>query len=236
MGNVNITTANVPAGYCAGNLPELWTFLVSLLEADLAGSLNTFNDGTTTPSPDDQDKPWFRAAADGLPDAWSRFVGGAWVSKHPMAPGLINLYLGTEASIDTLDGGEVGAVTATTGPMWEKVSAFDARFPVGVGTFPSTTAVLVSGTGGEEKHTLIRTELPDIKLSTDSIIRNNVQDGGTANCYGPDTTVGAFVEDDPLMTEELSGDTDSTNNAHNNLPPYIGVFFIRRTNRTHYRL
>jgi len=233
---VQISTASVPTDLCATNIQTLWPILVGLLAAELSGDVATINVGSDTPAPDDQDKYWFRDNADGTPDRIYRFVDGAWVAKHSVAPGIITMYLGTEASIETLDGGEAGAITDRTKPMWQKVSAFDARFPIGVGTLPSTTAVAVTGTGGEEKHTLLQEELPNVEIPTQSKRRTNVQDGGDATVYVPDTVTGSFAVDNPLRTEALNGDADTDTVAHNNLPPYIGVFFIVKTARTYYRL
>lgn len=141
------------------------------------------------------------------------------------------MYEGTAASIETYDGGEAGVVTDTTGPMWERVTQLDARFPIGPGTLPSTTVVAVTNTGGEEEHILTRPELPDDRIPTESVIRGNVADGGTAQVYVPDTVSGSFVTNAPLHTEEL-GDGE----GHNNLPPFYSLFFIRRTGRLYYRI
>lgn len=225
---VNISTASVPADYCPGDLPTTWPFLVSLLSAN--APFSAYNMGADTPAPDDQDKPWFKFDANGLPERWYAYVGGAWIARHPEAPGGIKLYLGTEASITTYDGGEAGTVTATTGPMWEKVSDFDAKFPVGVGSFASGTAVAASGTGGEEKHTITQAELPNVTLTVALQERTNVPGAGSNKAYSVEGNVAAT----PLVTSSLNGGV--TQVAGNNLPPYVGTFFIRRTARTHYRV
>lgn len=231
MGNINISTASVPDDYCPGDIKSTWPFLAGLLSADLTGNLNTFNYGADTPAPDDQDKPWLKLDASGNPDKWYVFANGNWVSRHPVAAGTIIIYDGAVGTIDTFDGGEAGAITATTGPMWERVTALDAKFPLGIGTLPSTTVVAVAGTGGVETHVLTREELPAERIPTESVMRTNVQDGGGADVYAPDTTTGSFVTNAPLHTEEL-GDGD----AHTNMPPFYGVIFLRKTARTQYRI
>jgi hypothetical protein len=205
--------------------------LVQLLQADLLGNQTTFNYGPDTPTPDNQDRPWFKTDANYLPERWYTFSNGSWVSRHPVAAGAIVMYEGSEASIPTYDGGEAGVVTATTGPMWEKVSALDARFPLGPGTLASGTAVAVTNTGGEEKHELTRAELPEIQIDTPLKRRTDLQDGGGSTAlFETSFSLSSAVNVD-VPTEEL-GDGD----AHNNMPPYYAVFFIRRTARTHYRI
>lgn len=232
MSAVNISTASVPAAWCNLSLQEIWPKLVSLIAAELAGTLNTFNDGDTTPAPDDQDKPWTPPSFSGTnpPAAIYHYVNGVWIMPHPIAPGLGLMWWGAEASIVTLDGGEAGVVTETQGPMWEKVTALDGKFPLGPGTLTSGTVVAVTGTGGEEKHILTRAELPAVQVNTLSVRRTNVQDGGNAVVTVPEGPSGSFITDTPLPTEEL-GDGE----AHNTMPPYYGTFFIRRTARKFYR-
>lgn len=230
--DVNITTASVPEDFCFQNWPQGWAFLVSLLSAEVAGTASFFNYGPNTPAPDERDRPWIRLDASGNIDKMYSYSNGAWVAKHPAAPGDVIMYEGTEASIDTHDGGEAGAITATTGPMWQKVSTINGRFPLGPGTLASGATVNVGDTGGAEEHILTRAELPNVSVDTLSQRRINVQDGGSAVVTTPDTaSTGAAFQATALPTEPL-GDGD----GHNNMPPYLGIWFIRRTSRTHYRI
>jgi hypothetical protein len=230
MPNIAITTASVPADYCGNSLRETWAFLVSLLQATLVGEVNLFNYGATTPAPDDQDKPWIKLDANGNIERIYSYSNGAWVARHPVAAGTVIMYEGSEASIPTFDGGEAGTVTATTGPMWEKVSQLDARFPMGPGTLPSGLVVNVGDTGGEEKHELTEEEIPqhthvikftehqDLQVSDDK--KRQLFDENGSNTFTPPT---------------FGGDEDGNTVAHNTLPPYRGIFFLRKTARTHYR-
>lgn len=227
---VTITTASVPEAYCPTTLREAWPFLVALLGAEIPG-LAFFNYGNTTPSPDNQDKPWRRLNTNGTPDRWYDYVGGVWLARHPAAPGTIIMYDGAEATIDTFDGGEAGTVSETTGPMWERVTALNARFPIGVGTLPSGTSVAVTNTGGAEKHTLIEAEIPahthQFKYQSHT---EDVDGGGDARhllSQPGDTTI---------SPDSYGGDEDNETVAHNNLPPYFGIFFLRKTARLYYRL
>lgn len=227
---VTISTSDIPASYCPESFAAAWAFGVAHLSAELAGNNFSYNYGPTTPAPDDQGKPWFRTdATTGLPDKWYVFVGGSWVSLHPMPIGAVVMYEGSLASIETYDGGEAGTVTATTGPMWERVTQLDARFPMGPGTLPSGTAVAVTNTGGEEKHALTEEELPNIEIHTRQ--RTDLVDGGGSAASLVHATFGAQV-----TVDEFGGDASGNTVAHNNLPPYYGIFFIRRTARLYYRI
>lgn len=138
------------------------------------------------------------------------------------------MYEGSQASIETYDGGEAGTVTATTGPMWERVTQLDARFPIGPGTLPSGTAVAVTNTGGEEKHTLVENELPNIEIQSRQ--RVDLVDGGNSAALLLHATVGTQV-----TVDEFGGDANGNTVAHNTLPLYYAIFFIRRTGRLYYR-
>lgn len=230
---VTISTASVPEGYCGGTLQTVWPFLISLMQAELAGANSTFNFGPTTPAPDDQDKPWFRTNADGTPDRLYVYSGGSWVAKHAIPAGAVWLYEGSEGSIPTFDGGEAGVVTATGGPMWEKVSQLDGRFPIGPGTVGSTT-IGVGDTGGTHEHTLTMENIPKHTHSIDG--RPYI---GTGNI----TPVKVIIDDDynPAVTNaqdtgSAGGQSDGTTKVVPHLNPYRGIFFIRKTARTHYRI
>lgn len=231
---VTISSASVPTDYCPSTLQTAWPFLVGLLSAELAGENATYVKGPTTPaSPDDQDKPWLRLNSDGTMDRWYVYHGGVWIARHPFPTGAIIIYDGAEASIDTYDGGEAGTVTATTGPMWERVTALNARFPLGVGTLPSGTAVAVTNTGGEEKHTLIEEEIP---AHTHAL--HYTPNHATDNGAGPDIEVfrTATASDPSLSPDSFGGDADNETVAHNTMPPYYTVFFLKKTARQFYRL
>jgi hypothetical protein len=229
--DVIIQTADVPEGYCATSFREAWAFGVSLLSAQTSGNSTTFNFGPDTPVPDDQDKPWLKTDSANLPERWYAFSNGAWVSRHPLPAGSVIMYEGSEASIETFDGGEAGAITATTGPMWEKVSSMNGRMPIGPGTLPSTTVLNVGDQGGEEEHELVPEETP---LHSHNIKYNNVHDLQVSS--DKDRIAFSDTGTQTVETSEVGGNIDGDTEPHNNLPPYTAIFFIRRTARTHYRI
>src|SRR5574342_502464 len=131
MGNVLLSTAVVPTDFCFTSWQESWPSLVALLSGQFNRSGTGINFGNQVPAMIDQDKPWFRTNSDGTPDRLYSFSGGLWLAKHPLPPGAVIMYEGTEASIETFDGGEGGPIGPTFGAFWEKVSEMNARSPIG---------------------------------------------------------------------------------------------------------
>jgi microcystin-dependent protein len=180
---------------------------------------------------------------------------GAWLSRHPDAAGKVIMFEGAEADIPTFDGGEAGAVTDISGPMWEKVSEMDARMPIGPGTLPSTTAIGIGDTGGEEKHELTEGEMPThrhkvvanvdqnpgpaaggLDIGSNSFIAksSNFDGAGGPNSYH---LGGATPEPTLALTTAVGGSgSPKATESHNTLPPYRAIWFIRKTARKNYRL
>lgn len=216
------------AGYCFVSFEKLALDIVSGIAGEVSGSASFINYGNTTPPPDDRTKPWFRTNADGTPDDTYTFVNGAWVAKHHLLPGAVILYRGSEASIETYDGGEAGAITATTGPMWQKLSTMDGRFPLGPGTL-NGVAVAVGTQGGAATVTLVEENLPV----------HDIQ--GYAVDEGANLSSNALISDDDRTTnantaDSFGGETDGSTRPTVIIPPYTAIFFIERTARTHKRL
>ena len=163
---------------------------------------------------------------------------GQWVSQHPVPPSPNStriLWVGIESDVlsyDEGDGTPAAGATPTTGPFWVVDHTFDALMPIGVGTLPSSVPIPVLGTGGEEKHPLINSEMPPhvhtLKLKT------LPQSGADTDCVTSESTAHAL--DYTVITDSTGGDGASPPVvvAHNNMPPYIGVFFIKRTARQYY--
>lgn len=228
--DINFTLSSFPTGYCFTTPNQFAVDLVARLAGEVAGDASFFNYGSSTPAPDFQDRPWIKLDASGNIDKIYSFSNGAWVARHPIAPGIVVQYEGSEASITTFDGGEVGAITATTGPMWEKVTDVNARFVIGPGTLPSGAIINVGDTGGLEEVELEEENIPI-----------HVMNGYTFNTGANLASVGIIADDDrnntPLEIDRFGGDpvTDLTV-PHSNMPPYVAKFSIRRTARTHYRI
>lgn len=223
---------NLADGYAPASWQDFISQLEKIVTGYLPGEYKPVNYGSSTPAVEDQDRPWVRTNPDGTPDKTYVFYNGKWVNLHPV-PASGNerrLWVGSEANLRSYDGGDGTAdvPTSTTGAMWEVDTNFAARFPVGVGSFAASGDVAVTGTStstaisGEDKHTLLEAEMPahthNLTLyggdgannSTDKI--NTTDETDVMNAAFPTTSAGSGT-------------------AHNNLPPFYGVYFIKRTAR-----
>lgn len=228
---VNISTTSVPEDFCFRNWPQAWAFLTSLLAAELAGTANLFNVGSTKPGPDEIDRPWIKTDSAGRIEGVYTHSDGAWVAKHPMPAGAIILYQGDPSLIDTYDGGEAGAITATTGPMWQKLSDMDGKIPIGPGTLPSGRVIAVNGTLGEEKFELLEEHLPRHDIEGYFIIDN--ANLGTPGLISDDDRAGSK---NGTIVDSFGGDANGDTTPHENMPPVVGKYFLIKTTRTHYRI
>lgn len=223
--NLPVRTNAVPENFCfRGFNSESWPELVSLLYVTQQSGEVFWNTGNDVPSPEDRIKPWFRFNSDGTPDRLYKWANGSWLSKHPIPPGIVVMWEGTEASIATLDDGENTALTEMTGPFWERVTELNAKFPIGPGTLPGGTVLGIGDTGGVEEHTLTIAEMPAHTHSIKARLQN----------FEPDTdsVIPVATSDNTTMPTESTGGGD----AHTNMPPYRAIWFIRRTNRLYYRI
>lgn len=246
-----IVPANFPADYCPPDWQTLARDLASGMSGYVPGAYNFFNYGNSEPGVNDRGKPWFRLNPDNSPDKWYVFFGGVWVSPNQIeASGdERKIFAGIEADVWSYDGGDgsdPSAVTPTdsTGAMWEVDHDFDFRFPLGSGTSPApaSTTVNVGDTGGAED--------TSVTLSMDNVPAHNHKfrverndgspisvDSGTGYIEG----VGAGVRWSG-GSKDTAGETMNTGESGTdllpveatNMPPYRGVFFIRRTARRFY--
>lgn len=189
--------------------------------------------------PSDTTQAWLKLDSLGRPTQLYYFAQGAWLSIHPAVPGTTILWKDALPNFDTFDGGDANALSQISGHMWDQVTDANARIPIGVGTLPSGAVIAVAGTGGEEKHTITVSELPahshfvsniDQSLSAltpaNFLAKGNLPDDAQSfdyNLYGTATT--------PTI-----GNSSNTGGgqASNNMPPYYGVYLLRRTTRLYY--
>jgi hypothetical protein len=228
-GNVVIASSTIPVGFCSPFSNSDWQFLVGLLYGEADVSVNV-HIGEAPPT--DLTKIWFKTIS-GVPDRMYGFASGVWLAKHAFPTGFTVLApAGTSlADINTLDGGEIGAVTPFTGPMWEEDTDFRAMFPIGPGTFPSGTAINEGDTGGEEKHSLTVPEIP-AHSHVLLVSQSETQGGDTVLRLRPNIN----EEQSDANSADTGGDpTTGIVVPHNTIPPYRARYFIKRTGRTHYR-
>lgn len=207
-------------------------------------TVNTNNTGivVSATKPADTTVVWKQLNSSGNPIRDYIFVGGFWLSRHAMEPGEIVLWRGSVANLWTFDGGDgtdpdvpATAPTLISGAMWRQVTELSAKMPLGVGSLPSGTAVAVGDVGGEEKHLLTVDELAGHThppLGTAGTFATFLPSYGADNLGNEGLT---NVSNQQLVGDRATtGPVSATSNAHQNMPPYLGVYFIERTRREYF--
>jgi len=232
---ITLTPPSLPVGYCPTNYQQLANDVISNTQANFNSSIGNsfFNYGPTTPTLNNQVYPWLDNNGN-----WWVFQGGYWSRQNPVAAGSSErrIFVGTSADVLSYDGGDgtVYSGNPYAGSMWAIDTNFEARFPVGAGTFAASGVVSVNGTttstaiAGEDKHTLVTAEMPS---HTHQILDQyiNLVQRGTADSGVFSATNRSEGVANLLPTTSSGGDA-----AHNNLPPFYGVYFIKRTGRVYY--
>lgn len=120
-------------GVCFASEQERLLAFAEALRAILSGQ-TYFNYGSSTPAPENNAYPWFRTT-DGI---WYTY-SGAWIS--PVGPeyhvSVRRLWVGSLASLPTYDGGDAGAASDRSGPMWVEDTDFIGRSPMHPGAIPA---------------------------------------------------------------------------------------------------
>lgn len=224
-----VDAGTLPQGSCPSTYQELADLLASIYSV----TVSTNNTGiyVSATKPADTTLVWKQLDASTLrPVRDYIFVGGLWLSLHTLQPGTIILWDAAIADISTFDGGDgggVGTATPISGPMWEYVTELAAKFPVGAGTLPSGTVLSIGDTGGEERHTLVLSELPNplaplvVETSGDASppSQSRLTAGNANQTYG--------AQSFPIPNA-------GGGNGHNNMPPYYALSFLRRTIKQYY--
>lgn len=246
-----VSTGEVPENLqCVISDPN-WRELVALLSVVFPDG-SKINVGPGPIAPEDRIWPWLRLEADGRPDtivggALYVYVGGVWLATHPHPPGIVSMYEGTEASIETFNGGEAGAVTPIAGPFWERVTQMNGRIPIGPGEIDAgPPAVNIAENENQGAY--------DMQLGDENyrhhkhfiLARDSVSGGSVPS---PSNQVsddgGGFAQENYMMqgtgtaasrglTSQVNGD-NAANEAFPLLPQVRGIWFIRRTSRIYVR-
>lgn len=245
-----------PANFCPTTEQERLNKYAQHLTGVLPGGYSTFVIGNEKPLAVDQNKAWLRLDSAGRPERWYTFANGSWQSPHPVPPGFIQLYMGSITSIgnfDRSDGSTGSTISENTGPFWEELKdlrpsgtaqPFYGRCavhpdPSGALVTNQTVSLVPAGgsgtgnrlvfasTGGQERHTLVRDEIPDhTHLFTGSIKAIN---NGTSTAI-------AIYAPEPTSTQNSTLNGGGADLPHQNMPPFFVAYYIRRTARTHYRV
>lgn len=241
---LTVNVGTLPEGACYLTEQERLIAFAAALGIVLPGNFGTTNQGSTTPSINDRDKPWHRTNVDGSPDGTYYWFDGSWKRKHPNDPGLGGYWRGFVSDIDTIDGGSPGAITTISGPFWEIDTALAAKFPVGVGAFASGDALAVNAEGGIEKVILTMANLPaeppPLGNKVDQMLVHRTSAGQEAN-----NDRKGLAQNNSDHVYRTNSEVDHADNAlgnlgtataHTNIPPCYAVYFLRRTARVYYSI
>jgi hypothetical protein len=190
---------------------------------------------------------WLQLDTLGRPTRVFFFAQGAWLSLHQQQPGMVILWTAALPNFATFDGGDANALSPISGPMWEEVVELRARFPIGAGTLPSGTVLAQGATGGQET----QGGLIDHVHVTGRFLNNSSGDnaseefmliGDGASTQGSGRRIpggGGGTPGSRVLgnLQDQTGDYTLTSGVLNppggstSLPPYLVVYFLRRTSR-----
>lgn len=238
---ISLTPPTLPVNYCPSSYQTLANDLIgqTVAQFNLTVGNSFFNTGSSAPTADNRIYPWLDT--DGNWWVWSTAYT-AWIRINPSAAGSSErrIWVGSTTALLSYDGGDgTSTVYAAAGPMWEVDTAMSAVFPVGVGTFTNSGVVSVgqsttsTSVVGEDKHVLLAAEIPSHTHVIENQGAEKAQRGSAdflaaTNLANPESTI------DLKTTNSFGGDTSGNTVAHNNLPPFYGVYFIKRTARIYY--
>lgn len=229
--NISLTMGTLSKS-CYEDLQEHAVDLVSQMTGTVLDGSLKYIISETAPGADDRDKLWIKTSS-GAPVRQYVYYNGAWVWPHHIPAGdtKLQIYKGSAASVATLDGGTAGAVRSSSGPFWEIDTDLSGKFPLGAGTLPSGTEVDSGTTGGSETVTLTDIQLPE-HTHTFTVNKSVTGDdaAGPEQILMADRNINATGGVQPDVTIGGGGSGE----AHNNMPPYYGVYFIKRTARQYY--
>ncbi len=235
MSRAQVLNDELPSGFCPANYQDLLNNFSNKQYILLDDNVSQLIVSAT--KPDDETLAWLQLDQFGRPVRLYWFAQGAWLSMHPQPPGFVMPWFDAVPNFTTFDGGDAATPNATpiSGPMWERITDanIQARFPLTTGTLPSTLVIAQGDTGGAEKHALLMAEMPahDHAVNTGPTVGNDDK--------GPNVTSGSAPVEPPnpiiqLPEEIRGGDVNGITVAHNNMPPFIGMCWLRRTVKLYY--
>lgn len=234
---LSLQPGDLGADYCFTTFQRLNVDIVSRIQATLNTSLASYwNVGSTTPSQNYRAFPWFNTG-DGYVYWWNQSYG-VWTALPPLPDagpngfrwdweGIVN---GSPSGLWSMSGGDgtdptvSGNVTPISGSFWTVDPNYAARIAIGPGTLPSGTVIAAGTTDGEETHELTKAELPDITVDIE--VR-----GGTTEEVDAGNLLVVFPIASTFPEQTLTAPLGGSGTAHNNMPPYRGIYKIKRTSR-----
>jgi len=226
----------LPSGYCWSGPQQYLNDIAQLLSVTFSGLDIIISD--SAPAAEDQDKLWARLVGGYLEGIYAYSGGWYRANQTPPTSGERRLWMGTEASVWSYDGGDgtdpgISSPTLTTGAMWEVDHTFDFKIPIGPGTNATTydgqaaTVIAQGDTGGAERVAILNKEMPNHTHTVPLY-----QGDATNHANRINTTDELVAQDLNYQSGATGGDSgDQHTWHHQNLPPYVGCFFIKRTSR-----
>lgn len=227
-----VTAGTLASGFCPSDYQDMLNGFSAKQSVVFPESFTGITTSSTKPT--DTSKAWLQLDTLGRPLRLYYFAQGAWLSQHPQITGETIIWTAALPDFTTFDGGSAGVVSAISGPMWEEVTALRARFPLGAGTSTLGTVYTQGASSGEEKNTLDITNVPSHTHTVDGLV--NTSTGGGFQTIAVAKIVSPDPESPTKQTQATGGDATAPHAtvAHNNMPLYYVVHFLRRTNRLFY--
>lgn len=247
MPNVPVQNGQLPQGFCPSDYQSILNAFSAAQFVSIAGISSGFVVSATPPA--DHTVGWLQLDSGGNPTRLYFFANGAWLSLHPMQPGFTMLWNQGLPNFQTFDGGDATAAPFSTvsGQMWQLMATtldglgtqvMQAQFPVGVGTFAASGAVVVGGAGGEDKHTLSSAEGPPHthgeNIAENLVVSQNSSVGSNGGFVGVIGLGGTEIQAKTSLGDPTTTPPQAHAAPHNTLPPYYGVYFLQRTKRLFY--
>lgn len=244
---IPVDAGNLPLGFCPSTLQEQLNGFASVMSVTLALSSGATGIVVSSSKPAATNVLWLQLDPLGRPIRLYWFGQGSWISLHPTVPGLISIWVGTLPDFTTFDGGDANGLSATSGPMWEVVPDLQGKFPLGAGTLPSGAVVNTGDIAGNDKQPAILDHSHTTgRQRSDTDDKTYLIEPSSAS---PTGLTGAIVDRSAPSGAKLEAGLDTltgvftgTSNVNNLpspntvtvMPPYLGINFIRRTQRLYY--
>lgn len=233
-----------------GNAQALATFIAQYVLIAGGANFDGINYGSTTPSPDDRDKPWWKTDASGNPLGMYNWNGSAWVTvaqvanngptaNRPINPATYTLYYDTTIGRQlifiggwtTQDGckGEVREVKAATidialslNPGWAQDSDSNGMVIVGAGANSGAglTTRAYGATFGQEAVTLAINQIPSHTHTTQGQFGSGGEGGGDNPLYYDDAQAPLALQVWPPTGATGGGE------SHDNCMPAVAYWRI----------
>lgn len=130
-----------PPGYCPASQQQFANDIADAIEVFFPGEFALTIQSPNQPTVEQRSMIWAKTdASTGVIVGFYTWniVVGQWTRNHwPL--GVIptyerRIFVGTLTQLETYDGGSAGTVSQSTGPFWERDTAFTDMWPIGVGT------------------------------------------------------------------------------------------------------